>query len=151
MSLQNRLQRVQRALNASVFQTEFVRFMNEGVWPSDPHTRNFVRSWTATHDAIDLSVPPLPWVGREVHRRHRERQTTIDRWMEEGTPYDKAALPSLYPNEDEAAALEAEVREWVEKYRADGTLPDDGELRTDVLETLRMEDAQRRQKEATSG
>ncbi len=140
MSLRTRLRHIEWTLGASALQAQFRRFTQQGVWPSDPDTRDYARSWLRMADAVRLSVPPLPSPGRGVRRRLRERQSTIDRWMEQGTPFDQDALPSLYPSDEEERALEAEVREWTEKFRADGSLPEDEELRRDVVETVDHED-----------
>ena len=134
MTLRARLQRVERQLGASVAEAELSRFGREGVWPTDAKARSTVRYALAFHDVARMSVPPAPPVARGVRRRHRERQDMLDRWMEEGRPYDKDALPPLELTEEESAVLTTEVREWIGRYQANGELPEDEELRRDVVD-----------------
>ncbi len=147
MSLSSRIQQLQRRLGANIAEAELARFCREGVWPTDPVARDHARYGLYFHDAVRLTVPPPPPTARGVRRRQQVRQDMIDRWMEEGRPYDRDALPSLEVTEKEAADLEAEVREWIERYQATGELPDDEELRRDLLQTIEYEDNKRRREE----
>ena len=118
MSLSTRVQQIERKLGASVAEAEMARFCNDGVWPTDPGAREKARYLRYFHDAVRMTEPPDPPIGRGVRRRYQERQDMIDRWMEEGTPYDKDALPPLELTEEESSSHDRQHSARGRRHRA---------------------------------